>query len=103
MGAEIFRKKSLDKIKSPENLDDYIKVSNPGVWLVLIAIIAILIGTVIWSIFGYIDSYIKVDALADNGNVTCYVSEEDLECIENGLEVKIGDVTGKITYFTDHS
>ena len=36
MNEEIFRKKSLDKVKSPENLDDYIRVSNPGVWLFIL-------------------------------------------------------------------
>ena len=38
----IFRKKSLERVQSPEQLNDYIKVANPGVWLVLIAVIIFL-------------------------------------------------------------
>lgn len=31
MDNELFRKKNLSKIISPENIDDFIRVSNPGV------------------------------------------------------------------------
>ena len=31
--ASPFRQESLDRAKSPEQLDDYIRVSNPGVWV----------------------------------------------------------------------
>ncbi len=34
MEDPIFRKKSLDKLSSPEQLNDYIKVTNPGVWII---------------------------------------------------------------------
>ena len=43
----IFRKKSIERISSPEQLHDYIRVTTPGVWLVLIAIIILLVGVVI--------------------------------------------------------
>ena len=39
MNNSIFRKKSLDRISSPEQLNDYIRVSTPSVWMVLFAII----------------------------------------------------------------
>ena len=46
--ASPFRQESLDRAKSPEQLDDYIRVSNPGVWMgrgaVLLLLLAGLIG-----------------------------------------------------------
>jgi len=45
----IFRKTSLDRISSPEHLNDYIKVSNPSVWLVLAAVAVLLAAAVIWG------------------------------------------------------
>ncbi len=51
----IFRQKSLDKVSSPEKLDDYIRVTTPSVWIVLIAIVLLLAGAVVWSIFGEIE------------------------------------------------
>ena len=52
MNNNIFRQKSIDKISSPEKLDDYIKVTKPSVWITLIAIVLLLAGAVVWSIFG---------------------------------------------------
>ena len=37
MSDQIFRKKSLDRISSPEQLNDYIRVANPGIWMILAA------------------------------------------------------------------
>ena len=39
MDNQIFRKESLDQISSPEQLNDYLRVTNPAVWLVLTAVI----------------------------------------------------------------
>ena len=52
MNDTLFRKSSMDRLKSPEQLNDYIRVANPGVWLVLGAIILLLVGIVIWGVFG---------------------------------------------------
>ena len=37
MASSIFREKSLKRISSPEQLNDYIKVSQPSVWIALAA------------------------------------------------------------------
>ena len=50
----IFRQKSIDRISSPEQLHDYIKVSSPGAWLVLLAIIIFLVGALVWAVKGSI-------------------------------------------------
>lgn len=44
MKEDLFRKKSIDKIQSPESLNDYAKIENPGIWVVLAAIVLLLIG-----------------------------------------------------------
>ena len=48
----IFRQKSIDKVSSPEKLDDYIKVTTPSVWITLVAIVALLVGVAVWGVFG---------------------------------------------------
>ena len=44
MENPIFRKKSLDRISSPEALDDYLRVTTPAIWLILTAVIMLLAG-----------------------------------------------------------
>ncbi len=48
----LFRKKSIERVSSPEQLDDYIRVTHPSVWVILIAIIILLTGVIIWAAFG---------------------------------------------------
>lgn len=52
MNNHIFRQKNVDKVSSPEKLDDYIRVTTPSVWITLAAIIVLLAGVIIWGIFG---------------------------------------------------
>ena len=43
MANSPFRKKSLEKLNNPEQLNDYIKVTNTAVWMVL-ALIGLLLA-----------------------------------------------------------
>ncbi len=53
--SELFRKKSLDRISSPEALNDYIRVTSPSVWLILIATVILLLGMLAWGVFGTVE------------------------------------------------
>ena len=52
MDKKIFREKSIKRISSPEELNDYMKVTTPRVWIILAVIIILLLGIVVWGIFG---------------------------------------------------
>ncbi len=54
MSESIFREKSLERVSSPEKLNDYIRVTTPSVWVILIATFLLLFGAIVWSIFGRI-------------------------------------------------
>ena len=96
MSEEIFRKKSVDKVKSPENLDDYIRVSNPGVWLLLISIIVLLAGACVWGVFGHIDNMVETDVHADDDVITCYVAAEHIASVKVGMRVTFGEFEADI-------
>ena len=54
-GSGLFRQKSLDRVSSPESLNDYIRVTTPSVWLAMIAIVLLLVGMLAWSILGRVE------------------------------------------------
>ena len=54
--SDLFRKKSLDRVSSPEELNDYIRVTTPSVWLILAATVVLLLGILAWSVFGTVES-----------------------------------------------
>lgn len=100
MNEEIFRKKSIDRIKSPENLDDYIRVSNPGIWLVLVSIIFLLAGACVWGIFGHIDSTVETEVHADRGTVICYIEQENITSVKSGMKVKFDGFEADIVHIS---
>ena len=56
----LFRKKTLDRISSPEQLTDYLRVTNPGIWVVLVAVILLLAGVFAWSMVGTLETTAEV-------------------------------------------
>jgi hypothetical protein len=96
MEKNIFRKKSLDRIASPEQLTDYIKVSNPSVWIILSAIVVLLISVLIWSIFGILPTTLKVTSYTKNGTFVCYVDSDTSLKMKPGMEIKIHNTSGTV-------
>ena len=56
MSKEIFRKSSLEKLSSPEQLDILMKVTNSRAWLVLAGVISIIVVRVVWSVIGRVST-----------------------------------------------
>lgn len=89
MDKQLFRKASIDRVSSPEQLNDYIRVSNPGVWMILAAVIVLLIGVCVWGVFGHLDTKIATAGNCENGVFTCYVAEENAAKIKPGMTVNV--------------
>lgn len=97
MNEGLFRKKSMEKISSPEQLDEYIKVSNPSVWMLLFCIIILLLGICVWGIFGRFDTTLATSVISRDGKTVCYVKEENKADITEGMTVRIGKTKYPIT------
>jgi hypothetical protein len=90
MNNHLFRKKNVERVTSPEQLNDYIHVSNPSAWTVLAAFTILLVGVCIWGIFGRLDTKLSVVAVKEDESVVCCVREADYEKIRVGMIVEIG-------------
>ena len=55
MENSIFREKSMSEINSPEKLNEYIKVSSPGTWMIILAVIILIVGMAVWGTFSKIE------------------------------------------------
>ena len=71
--AKLFREKSLEAIESPESLNDYLRVTSPRVWLILAAVICLLVGAILWGVFGHIRTTATVAVQVKDGQAVCYV------------------------------
>lgn len=86
---QLFRKKSMESIESPNELNEYLRVTSPGVWILMAAILIFLAGVIIWGIFGSIEATAPVAVAKQDGGVVCYVPKEALPSIIEKPEVKI--------------
>ena len=83
----IFREKSIERMESPEKLNDYLRVTSPGVWLLLGTVIALLIGVCIWGVFGTIRATSSAAVVGGEGQNVCYVPASALQGVLQYLEL----------------
>ena len=81
--------RKFKKVDSPEQLNQYIRLSNPGVWVILLSITVLLVGVCIWGCFGKIDTKVNTVLISDNYNSYIYVKESDIEKIKEKMQVEI--------------
>lgn len=101
MKNNLFREKSIERISSPEQLNEYIRVSTPSVWMLLIAIVVLLAGVCVWGVAGRLETTLSAAAVAGEGGVVAYVRGEEAAAIKAGMEVSIGDERGSIASIAD--
>lgn len=105
MQNKLFNKSSMERISSPEKLNDYIQVATPSVWLILAAVIVLVLSVLVWAIFGSVSTTATMHGLAADGQIICYVGTESGVKVEKGMQVAIsgdmdGTVTGEVTEVT---
>lgn len=93
----IFRQKNLDRISSPEKLNDYIKVANPSIWLILLGIIVLLVGVCTWGIFGSLYTTLDVPIVIKDGKAYAYIVEEHINELSTDTDVSFSGVTTNIS------
>ena len=110
MGNPVFRQKSIEKISSPEQMNDYIRVSNPSVWIILAAVIVLLAGVFVWGLFGRLDSAFQTGGVCNDGSLTVYVSEENFAKISekavisvDGAELALSDIPSSPVRLDDNA
>ena len=98
MDESLFRKKSMDRISSPEELSDYLRVTSPTVWLILAAVILLLVGVLIWSSVASIDSIATGTAQVEDGNMIIHFDDEQIaRSVQTGMTVVTGENVSRIS------
>lgn len=88
----IFRQESLDSISSPEQLTDYLRVTNPGIWIILAAFILFVIGIAAWNSLGRLETTMNAPAVVKDGMAAVFISSaEDAEKLNNEMTLRIDD------------
>ena len=94
----LFRKNSLERITSPEQLQDYMRVTNPGIWIVLAVIIVLLVGLIVCASVGKLETKKPVQAVVQDGELEVVIPKQAGYEVKKGMEVLAGDQKMKIDY-----
>lgn len=62
------RAKMPDRISSPDQLTDYLRVTNPGVWVLLASIVLFLAGIFVWFYIGTLETVVQVKVNVEEKN-----------------------------------
>ena len=89
-GQSIFNKKATEKLRSPDDLDKYVQVTNPSIWVALIACIALLAGLLAWGVFGSVTTSVSTTGTAIDGKAMCFLSAENIAKVNKGDVAKVG-------------
>lgn len=83
----LFREKTIERISSPEKLTDYLRVTNPGIWAVLGAVILMLGGLFIWATIGTLETKTSIKAMVDDH--TAVIVADGGVTLAEGMPVQI--------------
>lgn len=97
MGGGIEEKRSAGRMTSPEQLNDYLKVTSPKVWILLVAVMLLAGGLLVWASFTTVESYATGTARAESGQLTV-VFDDPVKAskVSAGMEMEVGDVKAEV-------
>ena len=114
MENNLFRKKSLEHISSPEALHDYMRVTSPKLWMILGAVVILLVGFVVYASTAKMENTMAVrvtvdhadgaeESPAEGGNrqgvlVSCRLPISAMDTVKTGMTVRIGKEEGTVDW-----
>ena len=105
MDNRIFRKTSIDRVNSPDRVDDCLTVPNASLWLVIAGLLLLLIRMAVWTLFSNSEQRIPAIVRVEDGVGYCVIDRKNagiakgkgvmlLETREVPVTVELGSESG---------
>ncbi|MBO7675755.1 MAG: hypothetical protein J6S63_12240 [Atopobiaceae bacterium] len=88
--SSIFNTKAAERLRSPDDLDKYVRVTRPSVWVVLVACIALLAGLLAWGFLGTVSTNVSVSGTVLEGRALCLLPQRETAQIDVGDAAYVG-------------
>ena len=72
---QLFRREALDRMESPEKVDEYIRVSTPAAWMLASALALVVVGVLVWGFTGSIAKTVSARGVIFEG------ADNDVVCL----------------------
>ena len=90
-GPAIFNQKATERLNSPDDLDKYLRVVNPSVWVLLAACVRVMLGIVAWGFFGTASASVAKRGAVIDGKIVTFITTAEKDEIRPGNEVLLGN------------
>ncbi len=100
MQSHLFRKQNVERISSPEQLQDYMRVTNPGVWMVLAAVIVLLAGLLAASALVKVETTVNArgEIAQAGGEIVMTLTPEAEQAVREDMPVRLAGQDGRVAY-----
>ena len=99
LGSAIFRDTALRKMTSADDLDRYVKVTNPSAWVLIGAVAALIVAALIWGLTASLPITTTTTGVLKDGQIMCFLPIDDdapvttdSKVVANGYETRIVSV-----------
>ena len=110
--STLFRKKAMARISSPEDLTGYLRVTSPGMWIILASVIALLVGMFAWSAVGTLETTVDATAVVQDHTAQIVAPGQGADELVAGMPLRIAsqefviasvdyDVYGRATAYAE--
>ena len=73
LGSQIFRETALRKMSSADDLDHYLKVTNPSAWIIIGAITVLIVAAFIWGLTANLPISTNTTGVLKDGQIVCFL------------------------------
>ncbi|HEX6506856.1 MAG TPA: hypothetical protein VF221_04415 [Chloroflexota bacterium] len=92
----MFRQKVLDRLSSPEELDQLMHITNPRLWLALVGVLALLVAGVLWTVFTTVSTTVSAQGALVRGTTQASVQPVVFATVQDGSQIHAGQ-SGTVT------
>ena len=96
---EVFRRSTLNRVTNSDELDHYIKVTNPSAWAITLAALLLICGIIVWAVVAIVPVTVETTGITAPGNdpskvtVLCWVDKTTADRInESGMKASVDGI-----------
>lgn len=93
----LFTKNAAEKLRAPDDLEKYVQVTRPSMWIVTCACASLLVGLLIWGMLGTVSTNVSTMGVVIDDQPICFLDAEDVVLVQVGDAVRFGGKPMKVT------
>lgn len=96
---------NAERITSPEQLNEYIRVTSPGAWIILSSVLVFLAGFFIWIFTGQLEVSFSSYIYTEGKNSSAFLPIEQASKLRNGMTARLSEngISGTVVNVSEKS